>query len=98
MKRYDSDLVPAIAIHPGEILKEEIEARSMTQKELAEEMGRPVQVVNLIINGRKGISAETAVDLEKAIPEIPADFWLRLDASYRLNVVRIRQRDMRKAG
>ncbi|MHB9022913.1 MAG: HigA family addiction module antitoxin [Armatimonadota bacterium] len=97
MKHYDSDMIPAIAIHPGEILKEEIEARGMTLKELAEKMGCPVQVVSLIIRGRKGISAEIAADLAKALPGITADMWLRLDASYRLNLVRIRQRDAHKA-
>lgn len=90
-------LTPAIAIHPGEVLKEEIEARGMTQKELAEKMGRSAQIVNMIINGRKGISAETAVNLEHAFPEIPAEFWLNLDSAYRLDLVRIQQRDLQKA-
>ena len=90
-------LTPAIATHPGEVLKEEIEARGMTQKELAEKMGRSPQIVNLIINGRKGISAETAINLEKAFPDIPAEFWMNLDSAYRLDLVRIRQRDLRRA-
>ncbi|MHB9024852.1 MAG: HigA family addiction module antitoxin [Armatimonadota bacterium] len=93
-----NDLLPAIPTHPGEVLQEEIEARGLTQKQLAEKMGRPVQIVNMILNGRKGISAETAIDLEKAFPEIPAEFWMDLDARYRLHVARLRQRDLRKAG
>ncbi len=90
-------LIPAIATHPGEVLKEELDARGMTQKELAEQMGRSTQIVNMIINGRKGISAETAVNLEKAFPEIPAEFWLNLDSAYRLDLVRIQQRNLHKA-
>ena len=97
MARHDSDRVPAILIHPGEVLKEEIVARRMTQKELAEKMGRPMQIVSLIINGRKGISEETALDLEKAFGgELSAQFWINLDSSYRLDVAR-RKRQQRAA-
>ena len=92
MRRHDSNLAPAMAIHPGEILKDEIDARNMTQKVLAEKMGRPVQVVNLIIHGRKSISEETALDLEKAFDgEITAEMWVQLDANYRLDSARMRR-------
>ena len=97
MKRHDSDLTPAMLIHPGELLKDELDARGMTQKELAEKMNRPVQVISLIINGRKGISEETALDLEKAFNgELSAEFWLNLDTQYRLDTAR-RKREYRKA-
>ena len=97
MKRHHSDLTPAITIHPGELLKDEITVREMTQKELADRMGRPVQIVNMIINGKKGISEDTALDLEKAFAgELTADFWLRLDLNYRLNNARIKRQE-RKA-
>jgi len=85
----DSKLVPAIPIHPGDILQDEIEARHLTQRAVADITGRPYQVINGIINGRKGISVETALDLEKVFPEIPAEFWLRVDLSYRLNMARL---------
>jgi HTH-type transcriptional regulator/antitoxin HigA len=97
MKRYDSDAIPAMIIHPGELLKDEIDARGISQKELAEKMGRPTQVISLIVNGRKGISEETALDLEKDFNgELTADFWLNLDTHYRLDVARQR-RQLRKA-
>jgi HTH-type transcriptional regulator/antitoxin HigA len=97
MRRHDSDNTPAIAIHPGEILKDEIEARSMTQKGLAVKMGRPVQTINMIINGRKGISEDTALDLEKAFDgELTAEMWIQLDTNYRLDSARIRRQE-RKA-
>ncbi|HEY3377659.1 MAG TPA: HigA family addiction module antitoxin [Armatimonadota bacterium] len=92
-----NDLVPSSPTHPGEVLKEEIEARGMTQKEVADLMGRPIQVINMIINGRKGISAETALGLEKAFPEISATFWLQLDLRYRLNVARLKARGLKRA-
>ena len=96
-RRTPNDLVPAEPTHPGEVLREELAARDMTQTDLAQVAGRPLQTINMIIKGRKGISAETALDLEKVFPEIPADFWLQLDMRYRLNVERLRRQE-RNAG
>jgi HTH-type transcriptional regulator/antitoxin HigA len=75
---------PDIAIHPGEYLSEEIEARGISQRELAKRMGRPANTINEIINGKKSITAETALQLEEVIPEIPARFWLNLETDYQL--------------
>ena len=72
-----------IAIHPGELLAEEIEARGMTQRELATLVGRPPQVISEIVRGRRGISAETALQLESALGTA-AHIWVGLDADYRL--------------
>ena len=51
---------PDIAIPPGETLAEELEARGLSQSELARRMGRPVQTVNEIVRGRKTITAAEA--------------------------------------
>jgi len=75
---------PDVAIPPGEYLAEEIEARGITQKELARRMRRPLNAINEIINGKKAITAETALQLEAAMPEIPARFWLNLETDYQL--------------
>jgi len=48
-----TDAYPDVAIAPGEFLLEEIEARGFSQKELAKRMGRPMNTINEIINGRK---------------------------------------------
>ncbi|MEN6641275.1 MAG: HigA family addiction module antitoxin [Armatimonadia bacterium] len=90
-RQPDNHLIPAEPTHPGEVLREELAARGMTQTDLASAMGRPLQTINMIVKGRKSISAETALDLEKALPGIPADFWLQLDMRYRLNVERLRR-------
>ena len=76
---YAEDAVP-----PGEFLAEEIEARGISQKELARRMERPTNAINEIINGKKGITAETALQLEEVMPEIPARFWLNLETDYQL--------------
>lgn len=77
------------AIHPGELLGEEIEARGMTQKALAEALGRPPQAINEIIRGRKAITADTAVGLERVLG-IRAYFWLQGQMAYELVLARER--------
>ena len=75
---------PDVAIPPGEYLAEEIAARGLSQKELARRMGRPVNAINEIVNGKKAITAATALQLESVMPEIPARFWLHLETDYQL--------------
>ena len=79
-----TEAYPDIAIPPGEYLAEEIETRGMSQRELARRMGRPVNAINEIINGKKAITAETALQLEATMPEVPARFWLNLEIDYQL--------------
>jgi HTH-type transcriptional regulator / antitoxin HigA len=83
----DADL----AIHPGVTLAEELGARAMTQKALADAMDRPVQVVNEIVNGKKAIIAVTALQLEQVL-DISARFWMNLQTDYDLTVARLAAR------
>lgn len=84
----ESDLI----WHPGELLGEELEAREMTQKELALAMGRPPQAINEIVRGKKAITAETAVQLERVLG-IQAQFWMNLQTSYDIKRARQAERD-----
>jgi HTH-type transcriptional regulator / antitoxin HigA len=59
-----TEAYPDIAIPPGEYLVAEIQAQGMSQKELAKRMGRPLNAINEIINGKKSITAETAYNLK----------------------------------
>jgi HTH-type transcriptional regulator / antitoxin HigA len=79
-----TDAYPDIAIPPGEYLAEEIESRGLSQKELSKRMRRPLNTINEIINGKKSITAETALQFEEVMPEIPARFWLNLEADFQL--------------
>ena len=88
-----TDAFPDVAIPPGEYLAEEIEARGLSQKELARRMGRPTNAVNEIINGKKAITAETALQLEAVMPEIPARFWMNLESDYQLIKALIKRRE-----
>jgi addiction module HigA family antidote len=84
---------PDVAIPPGEYLAEEIKARDISQKELARHMGRPVNAINEIINGKKAITAETALQLEAVMPDIPARFWLNLESDYQLTKAVLRRKE-----
>jgi HTH-type transcriptional regulator / antitoxin HigA len=79
-----TETYPDVAIPPGEYLAEEIQARGISQKELAKRTGRPLNAINEIVNGKKAITAETALQLEEVMPEIPARFWLNLETDYQL--------------
>ena len=73
--------------HPGSLLAEELEVRDMSQRELARRIGRPFQVANEIVRGRKAITAETALQLEAEFGT-RAYLWLGLQAKYDLDVAR----------
>src|SRR5438045_1090334 len=90
----DMGIESDLAIHPGELLREELEARAMTQKALATSMGRPAQKVSEIINGKKAITADTALQLERVLG-IPAYFWLNKQARYELTLARQTNRTSR---
>ena len=78
--------LPYRPIKPGELLQEELDARGWTQGDLAQILGRPLQAVNEIIAGKKAVTAETAVALSRALGT-PAEYWLKLDALYRLDLL-----------
>jgi len=63
---------------PGEMLLEEfLKPMGMTQTELAQKMGVPIQRVNTLINGKRGVTADTALLLAKIFKNLP-QFWLGL--------------------
>lgn len=73
-----------IPTHPGEILSEEfLKPLDLTQVALADHIGVPVQRVNEIVRGKRGITAETAWLLSGAFGTTP-DFWINLQTSYDL--------------
>ena len=81
-KEY-SPPISNLAIHPGELLEEEIESIGMSQTELAKRMGRPPQVINEIIKGKENITHDTAVELERVLG-IPAYMWINSQATHHL--------------
>jgi HTH-type transcriptional regulator/antitoxin HigA len=82
---------PDVAIPPGDVLAEELEARGLTQSRLARLMHRPLQAINEIVRGRKRITGATALGLADALGT-SAELWIRLEADYELNKARLTQR------
>ncbi len=69
---------------PGEILLEEfLKPSGMTQTELAEKMGVPIQRINTLINGKRGVTAETAILLSRIFETTP-QFWMNLQVAWDL--------------
>ena len=70
--------------HPGEILLEEfLDPMGLTQRELAEAIGVPYQRVNEIVNGRRGVTASTALRLAKYFGT-SAGLWMNLQMGWDL--------------
>ena len=87
MAKHVSKPAPAEVFPPGDFIREELVARGWSQGDLANVLGRPLQTVNQVINGRKRITPETAVELAEAFGTSP-DLWLNLETSYRLSLVK----------
>ncbi len=70
--------------HPGEILlREFLEPMNLSQVELAHRMAVPVQRVNTLINGKRNITAETAILLSRVLKTSP-EFWMNLQDAHDL--------------
>jgi len=76
---------PAMVIHPGELLKDELDARAWTQKGFARIIGRPEKTISAIIQGKKDITPETAIEIAAALGTSP-DVWNTMQAKYNLHV------------
>lgn len=73
--------------HPGEILKDEIEYRGISQRKLAAQMGISYTVLNEILNVRRPLTANTALLVEAALG-IEADTLMRVQTKYNMQTAR----------
>ena len=75
-------------LHPGEVLLEEfLKPMGVSQNQLARAMRVPSNRINEIVQGRRGVSAETALRLAKALGTT-AQFWVNLQCMYDLETAR----------
>lgn len=74
-------------IHPGEILKEEIEYRNIKQSALAEQMGMSYKMLNDILNCRRPLSTTTALLFEAALG-VSSDMLMRIQLDYNMRTAR----------
>jgi antitoxin HigA-1 len=75
------------AVHPGRLLRRELEARALSGSRLALDLGVPAGRINGIVNGRRAITADTAVRLGRYFGN-SAQFWLDLQSQYDIAVVK----------
>ena len=79
--RLTEHIVPGNLNHPGEYIRDEISARGITQRQLAEKIGMQPSILNEIIKGKRSVNIEVAMLLEAALG-IDADIWIRLQNLY----------------
>ncbi len=77
--------MPPIA-HPGRFLKRELVARELSANRLALDLGVPSGRITDILNGRRSITADTAVRLGRYFGNRP-QFWLELQSQYEVAVI-----------
>jgi antitoxin HigA-1 len=71
-------------LHPGEVLKDELDEVGLTQSALAKHIRVLPKTINEICRGKRGISAEMAVKLSKALGGSP-QFWLNLQNNWEIS-------------
>ena len=87
---------PSIAIHPGQAVARELEARGVSQKWLADRTGLSEKQISQIVNGEASITADTATRLENAIGG-SASFWVNLNANYQTAKAKLDQKKKAEA-
>lgn len=75
---------PNYAIHPGEYLEELLDARDMSQAELAIRLGISKKHISNIINGKASVTVDIAHALEKVFSDYTAKYWLSIQNTYDL--------------
>ncbi|MBO4655625.1 MAG: HigA family addiction module antidote protein [Bacteroidales bacterium] len=90
-----NNLTPYIPTHPGEIIKDEIEARGITQRQLSEVTGIAYSVVNEVLNAKRPVTVEYALLIAKAL-DLDADTFIRMQAEYDLQTTKRNQSFMRR--
>ena len=80
---FNPNILPDIAFHPGEFLRDDLNALEMTPEELARRVGQPVEVINDILDEKAMVTEPLALELERVLGT-PAQSWLNLGELHRL--------------
>jgi len=75
-------------VHPGEILREELEALEISANAFAAALDVPGNRITAILKGQRGITADTALRLSRYLGTT-AEFWLNLQKTYELRVAEV---------
>ena len=82
-RRSANSATPLIAVHPGSIIKDELEFRGVSQKQLAKEIGVSYSLFNEVLNGKRALNPEIALLIEAATG-MEAQPLLRIQLDYNL--------------
>lgn len=82
-----NNLTPFEPTHPGELIKDELESRNLTQAKLAELIGVSPSLINEIIKGKRGVNTEMALLIEAAL-DVPSDLLLNLQSAYNMQMAK----------
>ena len=82
-----NNLTPSEPIHPGELLKDEIEYRGISQRKLAAQMGVAYSVLNEVLNCKRPVTTEYALLFEAALG-IDAEPLIGMQSDYNMQIIR----------
>jgi len=82
-----NNIEPFFPTHPGEVLKDEIEYRGISQKKLAAAMDVPYTMLNEVLNGKRQLNTELALLIEVAL-DLPAEPLLKMQTRYNMLVAK----------
>lgn len=88
-------MTPFYPTHPGEVIKDEIEYRGITQRQLAKEIGVSYTLLNEVLNGKRPLNTQLALLVSAAL-DIDAEPLLRLQSKYDVIVAKRNHSFMRQ--
>ena len=86
METRNENPAPFMAVHPGIMVKPELQERGISQKDFAKMLDIQASHLSEVLNGKRSLSAELAVKIQNAIG-IPAEILLSAQAQYELEAV-----------
>ena len=92
MATINKRFTPLEAVHPSELVRDEMRARGIKSKDLAARLGMKAPNLSRVFSAKEDVTPAMAVKLEEALG-IPADYWMQLQVSYERDVEDIRRRD-----
>ena len=79
--------IPGDVFHPGEFVRDEMEARGINQQELADKLHISKSEMSLLLNGYRNITPVIAIKIEKTWG-IDAEFWMNLQVKYDIDLLK----------
>jgi HTH-type transcriptional regulator / antitoxin HigA len=88
-----NDLTPAEVFPISELIKDEMEAQNLDKMQLAQLADLELNTVDKLLANKISLNPDIAIALEKALG-INADFWLRYQIKYEIDLIKIKYREL----